>query len=88
VLTFDDGTVQVQAAESGGPQMAAVVYELGPDLTVRGARMTDSFWEWHRRLEQEGRLAHSAELCPERQGLEIQHWTRLTGWTSVRIPVR
>jgi len=88
VMTFEDGTIQVQAIESTGPVVAAAIYEFGPDLTLRSARLSDSFWEWHRLLERDGKLDHRAEDCPERRGLEVQRWTRAEGWTSQRVAVR
>lgn len=87
VMTFADGAVQVHALEAGEPQFGATIYELSPDLVLRSARFSDSFWEWHRRLEQQGRLNHRAEECPERRGLDVRHWTPGAGWETVRVSV-
>lgn len=88
VMTFADGTAQIHALESVGPNIAAVIYELTQDLTIREARLTDSYWEWHRRLEAQGKLNHQADECPERLGLDVQRWTPADGWVSQRVTVR
>lgn len=85
VRTHEDGTVEIHVLESGGPNIATTIYELGADLTVRGARFGDSYWEWHQRLEQEGRLDHSADDCPHRHGLEVQRWTLTAGWQTLHV---
>ena len=82
-----NGGVQVQVPEGAGPNVAATIYQLSPDMGVVQARFSDSFWEWHRRLEQEGRIRHTADTCPERRGTQIQSWTRAAGWNVVRVPV-
>lgn len=87
VTTFENGTVQVQIRESAGPSFAATVYDL-EDLSITRARLADSYWDWHRRLETEGRLNHTSDTCPERHGLEVQHWTPADGWRPVKVAVR
>jgi hypothetical protein len=87
VTTFENGTVQVQIRESGGPSFAATVYDL-EDLSITRARLADSYWDWHRRLETEGRLNHTSDTCSERHGLEVQHWTPADGWRPVKVAVR
>ncbi len=88
VMPFPDGTVEVHSPQSEGPTVAAVIYKFAPDMTLRGARFADSFWEWHRLLEADGKLDHPADRCPERQGLPVQWWTRTAGWQSITLPVR
>lgn len=88
IMTFADGTTQVHSLESGGPNIAAAIYVVAPDLTIREVRFSDSYWEWHRRLERDGKLDHAPAACPHRQGLEVQRWTRAEGWRSVPVPVR
>ncbi|MBI4265748.1 MAG: hypothetical protein HY657_15340 [Acidobacteria bacterium] len=88
VVTFVDGTVQVHVLENAGPEIAATIYELSPDLRLHRARFSDSFWEWHRLLEAEGKLDHRAEDCPELRGLEVQHWTPDGSWQTIVVPVR
>ena len=87
VTTFEDGAVQVQTHESDGPSFAAAVYDL-KNFDITNARLADSYWEWHRRLEAEGRLSHTSDMCPERRSLEVQHWTPGNGWRPVKVAVR
>lgn len=85
---YEDGTVFVRVLASEGLKIAETIYELGPDFEVRTARFSDSFWEWHRRLEDEGKLHHRAQDCPERRGLDVQSWTPDAGWQTQRVPVQ
>lgn len=88
VQTFADGTVQVHTFESGGPSGAAIIYYFTSDLRLRYARFADSYWEWHRQLESEGKLRHSTETCPHRDGLELHEWTSAAGWHSSKVQVQ
>jgi hypothetical protein len=88
LLMEPDGMLLVHTIQSGDPNFAAVIYDIAPDLTIRAARFSDSFWEWHRRLENQGLLHHSSDACPERRGLDVQDWTRATGWRTRTIAVK
>jgi hypothetical protein len=88
IMTYSDGAIRVHAIESEGPSFAAVIYELERDFAIREARFADSFWEWHARLEGDGRITHTAANCPHRKGLDVQRWTPATGWQTVAVPVR
>lgn len=98
VVTFDDGAVQVHVMESASPDIAATIYELAPATAgsdassppyeLRGARFSDSYWNWHRQLEADGKLNHAAEDCSERRGLEVGTWTAATGWQTLAVSVR
>ncbi|OFW00469.1 MAG: hypothetical protein A3I61_05040 [Acidobacteria bacterium RIFCSPLOWO2_02_FULL_68_18] len=98
VMTLSDGTFQVHALQSAAPNPATVVYEFVPaaqgntaesqPYVLREVRFSDSFWEWHRQLEADGRLSHSSDACPERRGLEVQRWTRSDGWTTQQMAIR
>lgn len=87
VQVFPDGAVQVQTHESSEPAVATVVYDFGPDFTLRQARLSDSFWAWHRRLETAGVLRHPVEQCPVGRGLSVQRWSPGGGWEPVRVSV-
>lgn len=87
VQTFEDGGIEVQTFETSAPNVATVVYRLGPDLSIASARVNDAFWEWHQRLEADGRLRHGPEACPERLSMTVRQWTPAAGWTSMRVLV-
>ena len=86
--TYEDGTIAVRVLESGGPGIGETLFELNADFTIRAARFSDAYWDWHRRLEGEGKLDHHAENCPGRAGLVVESWSRETGWTALAVPVR
>lgn len=86
VQVFSDGTVQLQTHESPEPAVATVVYDFSANFTLRRAKVSDSYWVWHRRLEGEGVLRHAREQCPVSQGLTVQRWSPGSGWEPVRVP--
>ena len=88
VTTLEDGGALINSLESGGPNIATAIYELSSDLTIRSARFSSSFWEWHRQLELEGKLDHGVDACPERGGLDVETWTPAEGWQTARITAR
>lgn len=74
-----DGTGDNLLAGFTDARMAFVL----PDLSARTIAM-DAYWAEHRRLEAQGRISHSAELCPERDSPgELRRWTPLRGWVSL-----
>ena len=61
---------------------ATAIYELDMDLRLVRARYSETYWDVHRRLELEGRIAHTRETCPERDGPPAIHvWAAQGGWT-------
>jgi len=80
-----DGALLVSTAEM--PETSALVpasalYEFTPELTLVYASYTDRYWEAHRDLERIGKLTHSREHCPERDGpRHVEVWTAAAGWT-------
>lgn len=61
------------------------MYEFSPSLEFLGANYSDRYWDRHRQLELEGKLTHTRELCPERNGPPIIYmWTPATGWRTVK----
>lgn len=71
-------TVEVDR-ENGGD--ASAIYEFDRDLRFVRARYSDTYWDEHRRLEGEGRLTHSRDLCPDRDGPAAIHlWDAARGW--------
>ena len=87
-MTFDTGSWQVHSLEGEGPNIATIIYEFGEDGSLQYARPADSFWEWHKRFEGDGRIAHSTADCPHRNGLEVQRWTPSAGWETLPVQVR
>ncbi len=67
------------------------IYEFSPALELKSAVYGSLYWDRHRVLELEGKLRHTREQCPERDGPPtIQVWDRAHGWRTVatRAPRR
>lgn len=83
--TFADGRLfarTVEMTSAGGDAVA--VYELTTSLELVSARFGERYWEMHRALEAEGRLTHTREQCPDREGpRQVRRWDRTTGWQTV-----
>jgi hypothetical protein len=60
---------------------AGAVYEFTPQLDLVHASYSDRYWDAHRELERIGRIAHTRDQCPERDGpRQIEIWEPSTGW--------
>ena len=84
-LSVREGVVLVRTAELPHTPTQApgdALYEFTPQLDLVNASYTDRYWEAHRELERVGKLTHSREQCPDRDGpRQIEIWDRATGWT-------
>lgn len=68
----------------GDPVSATAIYEFDNDLRLVRAQYEDSYWSVHARLERDGRITHTREACPERDGPRgIDVWRAAEGWTRV-----
>jgi hypothetical protein len=81
VIGSPGGTTELYAQQRIN---TAVIVELSPSLEVIGARVSDTFWEWHRRLEEQGVLKHDRAHCPFRNGPIVREWTPEDGWREIR----
>ncbi len=88
VQTFEDRSTQVETHESDAGIVGTVIFTFSPAAELRSARFNDAFWEQHRHLEAIGTLTHTAADCPERLGLDVQHWTPSGGWQQVLVTPR
>lgn len=88
VVQMQDGRVLVHTIEV--PRIADAVealYEFSPSLELLRASYGDRYWEMHRALEGEGKLDHSRDRCPYRDGPQgMTVWERTTGWQKLTIP--
>ncbi len=79
--------ILVTTSETGAERSQVnALYEFDRDLRLVRARYSDRYWDEHRRLELEGRLAHARETCPERDGPAAIHVWSQTGWQRVSAP--
>lgn len=88
IQTFEDRSTQVETHESDAGMVGTVIFTFSPDAELRSARFNDAFWDRHRQLETAGTLTHAAADCPDRLGLDVQHWTPSSGWLQVRVTPR
>lgn len=76
-------TVEKMTSEE---DVADAVYEFTPSLDMISASFSTRYWELHRQLEMEGKLDHTREQCPDRNGpREIKVWEPATGWRTVKL---
>jgi hypothetical protein len=76
--------VRVTTIEIANPTVAGI-YEFDRELRFLRAQYSESYWDAHRRLELEGKLHHSGDACPERDGpAAIRVWDARDGWVRVR----
>jgi hypothetical protein len=79
-----DGTHLKVATDEGFG--AGSVVSISPDLRVVEFEKADRYWQAHRMFEQQDRIGHTAEACPERAvAHEIRQWTPDDGWTAYTI---
>lgn len=71
------GTIELRARQRAN---AELIVELSPSFQLRKRWTSDAFWEWHRRLEQNGTLTHGRDACPYRDGPIVREWTPTSGW--------
>ena len=65
------------------------LFRMTDDLRVTSAARSDRYWQIHRALEEEGRITHSPEKCPDHaRPLEILEWTAARGWSTSLVPLR
>jgi hypothetical protein len=79
-------TIEIPQADGTGEAAAAAdaIYEFTPSLDLLSASFSERYWEVHRALEAEGKLDHSREQCPDRDGpREIHVWESATGWRTL-----
>jgi hypothetical protein len=76
---YPNGTIELRARQRRNAEM---IVELSPSFEVKKRSVSDAFWEWHQRLEQNGTLTHKREDCPYRNGPIVREWTPSTGWKA------
>ena len=76
-------TVEVLGADGTATD---AIYEFSPSLDLLHASFSDKYWEAHRSLEAQGKITHTRDQCPDRDGpRQIEVWAPGTGWRTVAI---
>lgn len=74
---------------STGLEAVDALYEFTPSLDLISASYSGRYWDTHRALELEGKLDHSRDRCPDRDGPpSIDVWEPSSGWTKKAVPPR
>jgi hypothetical protein len=84
VMVYPSGNFELRAQQVSAPASAPeAILEISPSLHIVRRTVSDSFWTWHERFEKEGRLTHTRENCPIRNGPAVRAWTPASGWREV-----
>jgi hypothetical protein len=85
IVQIQDGQILVHTLEvSRTADAVEALYEFSPSLELVRASYGDRYWEAHRTLEAEGKINHSRERCPYREGPQgIKVWDKASGWTPL-----
>jgi hypothetical protein len=60
---------------------ADALYEFTAQLDLIRASYSDRYWEMHREMERLGKITHTRENCPDRDGpRQVDIWEPATGW--------
>lgn len=70
-------TIEVPQGEGDA---ADAIYEFTLSLDLVGASFSTRYWDVHRELERQGKLDHTRDQCPDRNGpRDMRVWERATG---------
>ena len=75
----------VRTVEQPGSMTTAAadaIYEFTQQLDLVQASYSDRYWDMHRELERLGKITHTRQQCPDRDGpRQIEVWDPATGWS-------
>lgn len=81
--------VSPEVARADGGIEAIYQFRFTPTLELKSASFGDRYWDLHRRLEEDGRIHHSRDQCPDRKGpAGIRVWQSPGGWQTITLPDR
>jgi len=76
-------TAETEAPDDGIHGAIGAIYEFSRSLDLLSAKFNDQYWAVHRTLEEQDRLDHTREQCPDRNGpRHIRAWEPATGWRT------
>jgi hypothetical protein len=79
---LNDGRILVRTIEvPRNADAAEALYEFTPALELTRASYGDRYWEMHKSLEAEGKIDHTRDRCPYREGPQgLRVWEKASGW--------
>lgn len=76
-------TSEVDRENNAGSLMGATL-EFSTSMELLDANFNRRYWDRHRALELEGRITHSRDRCPDRDGPRVIHtWDPTNGWRAI-----
>jgi hypothetical protein len=85
-LSSERAVIRTVEVPSGTGDAVDAIYEFTPSLDLIRASYSERYWDLHRALESDGKLDHTRQQCPDRDGPRaIQIWTPADGWQTRRI---
>lgn len=81
-------TMEIDRVTEDSPEIDAI-YEFSPSMEFIGANYSDRYWDHHRLLELSGKVTHTREHCPERNGPPaVLMWDQAKGWRTIKTQAR
>ena len=82
VVTVEGGRVTVHTIEvNRNAEAVETLYDFSPSLDLLSASYGDRYWEMHKELEAQGKITHTRERCPHRDGPQgMKVWEPGSGW--------
>lgn len=87
ILQTSEGHVTARTIEMAAARGDAdAIYEFNASLDIVSGRFSERYWELHRALEADGRIAHRRDQCPDRDGpRQVLMWEPAGGWRQTLI---
>jgi hypothetical protein len=86
LIRVNERRLQVGTTETDSPMQLWASYELSENFDGDSVAMSDGYWQLHRKLEQEGKIHHTVENCPERTAPKIiRRFDPTHGWIDVPV---
>jgi len=81
-----DRAVVVSSESENGVANAIYEFSFASEIQVLAASMSDGYWKLHRSLEQQGKINHRVEQCPDRtKPRKLRVWSPESGWSEVAL---
>jgi hypothetical protein len=62
-------------------------FSLAPDIRLTEVNFSDGYWQYHRQLEQNGKLHHADKACPYRlRPQSVRFWAPENNWLELPVP--
>jgi hypothetical protein len=84
-VRVSESQIEIESDEAN--PAAQLLFRMTRDFHVVSAAMSDGYAEMHRRLSQQGKIAHSLNECPVlKQPYTVRVWDVEHGWSQIAVP--